>query len=83
MELEGAIQTEHQIAGKTFSIPAMLQIFKLWVGTLGSGYVTFAGVLIGPKITKFFLAGSKTITGERFYSSHVFSCALALGVQES
>ncbi|AQZ11943.1 hypothetical protein BZL39_C08750 [Zygosaccharomyces parabailii] len=50
--------------------------------TLGSGYVTIAGVLIGPKIKEAFVNGSNSINGGNTYSSHEFSCAVALGVQK-
>lgn len=50
--------------------------------TLGSGYVTIAGVLIGPKIKDVFVNGSNSVFGGNTYSSHDFSCAVALGVQQ-
>lgn len=50
--------------------------------TLGSGYVTIAGVLISPKIKEGYLKGSGFIMGSHTYSSHGFNCAVALGVQQ-
>ncbi|GAV53499.1 hypothetical protein ZYGR_0AI07830 [Zygosaccharomyces rouxii] len=50
--------------------------------TLGSGYVTIAGVLIGPKIRNAFVNGSNTVFGGHTYSSHGFNCSVALGVQQ-
>lgn len=50
--------------------------------TLGSGFVTIAGVLIGPKIRDAFVNGSNTVFGGNTYSSHDFNCAVALGVQQ-
>lgn len=50
--------------------------------TLGSGYVTIAGVLVGPKIRDAFVEGSNSVFGGNTYSSHAFNCAVALGIQE-
>ncbi|SCU82630.1 LAMI_0C00210g1_1 [Lachancea mirantina] len=50
--------------------------------TLGSGYVTIAGVLIGPKIRNAYVQGSGAIAGGHTYSCHSFNCAVALGVQK-
>ncbi|GAV55370.1 hypothetical protein ZYGR_0AS06940 [Zygosaccharomyces rouxii] len=50
--------------------------------TLGSGFVTIAGVLIGPKIRDAFVNGSNSVFGGHTYSSHDFNCAVALGVQQ-
>ncbi|AQZ14627.1 hypothetical protein BZL39_G06450 [Zygosaccharomyces parabailii] len=50
--------------------------------TLGSGFVTIAGVLIGPKIKDVFVNGSNYIFGGNTYSSHEFNCYVALGVQK-
>ena len=50
--------------------------------TLGSGYVTIAGVLVGPKIKKAYEAGSGAIVGSHTYASHGFNCAVALGIQK-
>lgn len=50
--------------------------------TLGSGYVTIAGILVGPKIKDAYVKGSGTIFGGHTYSCHAFNCAAALGIQE-
>ncbi|KAL6944585.1 hypothetical protein ACO0RG_001324 [Hanseniaspora osmophila] len=50
--------------------------------TLGSGYVTIAGILVGPKIKEAYEKGSGMIIGSHTYSSHAFNCAVALGVQQ-
>ncbi|SCU95826.1 LAME_0F13652g1_1 [Lachancea meyersii CBS 8951] len=50
--------------------------------TLGSGYITIAGVLIGPKIRDAFVHGSNSVVGGHTYASHAFNCAAALGIQE-
>ncbi|SCU80668.1 LADA_0B08878g1_1 [Lachancea dasiensis] len=50
--------------------------------TLGSGYVTIAGILIGPKIRDAYLEGSKAIGGGHTYSSHAFNCAVSLGIMQ-
>lgn len=50
--------------------------------TLGSGYVTIAGVLVGPKIKDTIVNGTGTIKVAHTYSSHGFSCAVALEVQK-
>ncbi|CDH13093.1 related to ornithine aminotransferase [Zygosaccharomyces bailii ISA1307] len=50
--------------------------------TLGSGYVTIAGVLVGPKIYNAFAEGSGVIVGAQTYHSHDFNCRVALAVQQ-
>ncbi|QLG72391.1 hypothetical protein HG535_0D00990 [Zygotorulaspora mrakii] len=50
--------------------------------TLGSGYVTIAGVLVSPKVLDVFISGSGTILGAQTYHSHALNCATALGIQE-
>ncbi|SCU91377.1 LAFA_0F03378g1_1 [Lachancea sp. 'fantastica'] len=50
--------------------------------TLGSGYVSIAGVLVGPKIVDTVRNGSNSIFGGNTYSSHAFNCASALGIQK-
>ncbi|CUM66564.1 uncharacterized protein PRCAT00004233001 [Priceomyces carsonii] len=50
--------------------------------TLGSGYVTIAGVLISPKVRKEFINGSGNIIGAQTYSSHGFNCYVALEIQK-
>lgn len=50
--------------------------------TLGSGYVTIAGVLISPKVRDVFVNGSNNIIGAQTYSSHAFNCYVSLEVQK-
>lgn len=50
--------------------------------TLGSGFVTIAGVLVSPKVKKAFEEGSGAIMGAQTYHSHDFNCRVALAVQE-
>lgn len=50
--------------------------------TLGSGYVTIAGVLVSPKVKKVFAEGSATIAGAQTYHQHSFNCRVALAVQK-
>lgn len=50
--------------------------------TLGSGYITIAGVLIGSKIQKAYLEGSGTVIGAHTYASHSFNCLAALKIQQ-
>lgn len=50
--------------------------------TLGSGYVTIAGVLISPKVKDVFVAGSGKIFGGQTYACHSLNCAVALKIQQ-
>lgn len=50
--------------------------------TLGSGYVTIAGVLISPKVRDTIANGSNTIPGAQTYHSHAFNTRIALAVQK-
>lgn len=50
--------------------------------TLGSGYVTIAGVLISPKILDAYINGTGLILGAQTYHSHAFNCGTALGIQK-
>ncbi|ODV95632.1 hypothetical protein PACTADRAFT_50328 [Pachysolen tannophilus NRRL Y-2460] len=50
--------------------------------TLGSGYVTIAGVLVSPKVKDVFVNGSGKILGAQTYHSHAFNCRVALAVQK-
>lgn len=50
--------------------------------TLGSGYVTIAGVLVGPKIKNAYTNGSGMIFGSHTYASHGFNCSTALKIQK-
>lgn len=50
--------------------------------TLGSGYVTIAGLLVSPKVKNVFVNGSNFINGSFTYSSHAFNCYVALKIQQ-
>lgn len=50
--------------------------------TLGSGYVTIAGILVSPKILDAYVQGSGLVLGAQTYHSHAFNCATALGIQK-
>ena len=50
--------------------------------TLGSGYVTIAGVLVGPKVKAAYDSGSGMVIGSHTYSSHGFNCGVSLKIQE-
>lgn len=51
--------------------------------TLGSGYVTIAGVLVSPKIKDAFMQGSGYIIGGQTYHGHYINTYVALKIQES
>ncbi|OWB50922.1 transferase activity protein [[Candida] boidinii] len=50
--------------------------------TIGSGFVTLAGLLISPKIKNVYDAGSGFIAGAQTYHSHQFNCLVGLAVQK-
>lgn len=50
--------------------------------TLGSGYVTIAGLLVSPKVHKVFVEGTNYIPGGQTYHQHGFNCRVALAVQK-
>lgn len=50
--------------------------------TLGSGYVTIAGVLVSPKIKNVVVNGSGHIIGSQTFHCHSFNCSVALAVQQ-
>ncbi|KAH3671483.1 hypothetical protein OGAPHI_000185 [Ogataea philodendri] len=50
--------------------------------TLGSGFVTIAGVLVSPKVKKVIAEGSKFTMGAQSFHGHVFNCRIALAVQK-
>lgn len=50
--------------------------------TLGSGYVTIAGVLISPKVRDVFVKGTNAVIGSQTYHCHEFNCRVALAVQK-
>lgn len=50
--------------------------------TLGSGYVTIAGLLVSPKVKQVFVEGSNYIPGGQTYHQHAFNCRVALAIQK-
>lgn len=50
--------------------------------TLGSGYVTIAGLLVSPKVKNAFVQGTNKIVGGQTYASHGFNCYVALQIQQ-
>ncbi|CAK7912703.1 ornithine aminotransferase [[Candida] anglica] len=50
--------------------------------TLGSGYVTIAGVLVSPKVKQVYTDKNATIMGAQTYHGHGFNCLVALKIQE-
>lgn len=50
--------------------------------TIGSGYVTLAGVLISPKVKDAIVAGSNKANGAQTYHCHEFNCKVGLAVQQ-
>lgn len=50
--------------------------------TLGSGFVTIAGLLVSPKVHQVFVEGSNIIPGAQTYHQHQFNCQVALAVQK-
>lgn len=50
--------------------------------TIGSGYVTLAGVLISPKVKNAIVAGSNKANGAQTYHCHEFNCKVGLAVQK-
>lgn len=50
--------------------------------TLGSGFVTIAGLLISPKVHQVFVDGTNYIPGGQTYHQHAFNCLVALAVQK-
>ncbi|KAG7842789.1 hypothetical protein KL941_004819 [Ogataea angusta] len=50
--------------------------------TIGSGFVTLAGLLISPGVKKVFAEGSGSILGAQTYHSHDFNCRVGLAVQK-
>lgn len=61
-----------------FKGPDMQSIGK----TLGSGFVTIAGLLVSPKVKQVFVDGSNYIVGAQTYHQHAFNCRVALAVQK-
>ncbi|TID17636.1 hypothetical protein CANINC_004002 [Pichia inconspicua] len=58
--------------------PDLLTIGK----TIGSGYVTLAGILISPKVKDAVVNGSNAVMGAQTYHCHEFNCAIGLAVQK-
>ena len=50
--------------------------------TIGSGYVTLAGVLISPKVKDAVVKGSNRSNGAQTYHCHEFNCKVGLAVQD-
>ncbi|EGV66081.1 hypothetical protein PSN45_003091 [Yamadazyma tenuis] len=50
--------------------------------TLGSGYVTIAGLLVSSKIRDEYVKGSNVIVGSSTYASNAFNCYVALEIQK-
>ncbi|ODV82510.1 hypothetical protein CANARDRAFT_30779 [[Candida] arabinofermentans NRRL YB-2248] len=50
--------------------------------TIGSGFVTLAGLLISPKVKSVFESGTGYILGGQTYHSHDFNCRVGLAVQK-
>lgn len=50
--------------------------------TIGSGYVTLAGVLISPMVKKTIVEGSNEVSGAQTYHCHEFNCKIGLAVQK-
>ncbi|ODV61835.1 PLP-dependent transferase [Ascoidea rubescens DSM 1968] len=50
--------------------------------TLGSGYVTIAGVLVSPAVRDVFVNGSGVMPSAHTYQSHSFNCKVTLAVQK-
>ncbi|GMM29052.1 hypothetical protein DAMA08_017680 [Martiniozyma asiatica (nom. inval.)] len=50
--------------------------------TIGSGFVTLAGVMISPKVKDAIVAGSNKANGAQTYHCHEFNCKIGLAVQK-
>ncbi|VEU24200.1 DEKNAAC105426 [Brettanomyces naardenensis] len=50
--------------------------------TIGSGYVTLAGVLISPLVKDAIVKGSNAVSGAQTYHCHEFNCKIGLAVQK-
>mgnify|MGYP004705752897 CR=1 FL=1 len=50
--------------------------------TIGSGFVTLAGVLISPKVKNAIVNGSNMSNGAQTYHCHEFNCKIGLAVQK-
>lgn len=68
----------HPEFGLTSGGPDLISVGK----TLGSGFVTLAGVMISPKVVDTFEEGSDRIIGAQTYHCHALNCRVGLAVQE-
>lgn len=68
----------HPEFGLTTGGPDIMSVGK----TIGSGFVTLAGLLFSPDFCKVFHEGSGYIMGGQTYHSHAFTCRVGLAVQE-
>ncbi|QPG75154.1 hypothetical protein FOA43_002499 [Brettanomyces nanus] len=50
--------------------------------TIGSGFVTLAGVLISPMVKNEIVSGSNAVSGAQTYHCHEFNCKIGLAVQK-
>ena len=68
----------HPDFGLTTGGPDILSVGK----TIGSGFVTLAGLFFSPTICEVFNEGSGMIMGGQTYHSHAFTCRVGLAVQQ-
>lgn len=68
----------HPEFGLTTGGPDLLSVGK----TIGSGFVTLAGLFFSPKFCKTFNEGTGYIMGGQTYHSHAFTCRVGLAVQQ-
>lgn len=68
----------HPEFGLTTGGPDLLSVGK----TIGSGFVTLAGIFVSPQVCKVFNEGSGYILGAQTYHSHAFTCRVGLAVQQ-
>ncbi|VEU24187.1 DEKNAAC105311 [Brettanomyces naardenensis] len=69
---------QHPDFGLSSGGPDLISVGK----TIGSGYVTLAGVMISPKVVDAFEEGTDQIIGAQTYHCHAFNCRVGLAVQE-
>lgn len=50
--------------------------------TIGSGFVTLAGILVSPQVKEVFEKGSGAVFGAQTYHSHDYNCRVGLAVQK-
>lgn len=68
----------HPEFGLTTGGPDIMSVGK----TIGSGFVTLAGLFFSPSVCKVFNEGSGYIAGAQTYHSHTFTCKVGLAVQQ-